>query len=177
MSATTTASTRAFPRGAAERQGLRAGVVSRLAAAAIDLLYAVVLLVIAYAGYAGFRFLRDARSFTWPQPSFDEALGVGAIVVTVMLTTSWSSTGRTVGMRLLGLRLIGRTGGTIGPIRSLLRAVACLVFPLGLCWSAFSVRNASLQDLLFGTSVVYDWRMHVPAARIDDEQPAGDDGA
>jgi hypothetical protein len=39
------------------------------------------------------------------------------------------------------------------------------------------VRNASLQDLLFGTSVVYDWRMHVPAARIDDEQPAGDDGA
>ena len=176
MSATTAAGARAFPRGAAERQGLRAGVVSRVAAAAVDLLSAVVLLVVAYFGYAGFRFLRDARSFTWPQPSFDEALGVGAIVVVVMLATAWSTTGRSRGMRLLGLRLIGRTGDTIGPVRSTLRAVTCLVFPLGLFWSAISVRNASVQDLLFGTSVVYDWRMHVPAARTD-EQTAGADPA
>jgi uncharacterized RDD family membrane protein YckC len=176
MNGTTTASTRAFPRGAAERQGLRAGVVSRLAAAAIDLLYALVLLVIAYAGYAGFRFLRDARSFTWPQPSFDEVLAAGVVVVVVMLATSWSSTGRSAGMRLLGLRLIGRTGTTIGPIRSLLRAVTCLMFPLGLFWSAVSARNASVQDLLFGTSVVYDWRMHVPAAHTD-ERPADADAA
>ena len=168
-----TASTRAFPQGAAQRQGLRAGVVSRLGAAAIDLLSAVALLVVAYAGYAGFRFLRDARSFTWPQASFDEALVVGAIILTVMFTTSWSSTGRSTGMRLLGLRLIGRDGSTIGPGRSFLRAVACIVFPLGLCWSAMSARNASVQDLLFGTSVIYDWRMHVPAARTD--EPAADD--
>ena len=176
MSARAAAGARAFPRGTAERQGLRAGVVSRVAAAAIDLLYTVVLLVVAYASYAGFRFLRDARSFTWPQPSFDEALGVGAIVVVFMLATSWSSTGRSVGMRVLGLRLIGRTGHTIGPARSLLRAIACLVFPLGLFWSAISVRNASVQDLLFGTSVVYDWHMRVPAARTD-EQRAGADAA
>ena len=162
------ASTRAFPQGAAQRQGSRAGVVSRLAAAAIDLLTAVVLLVVAYAGYAGFRFLRDARSFTWPQASFDEALAVGALIVVVMFTTSWSSTGRSTGMRLLGLRLVGRDGTTIGPARSFLRAVTCLMFPLGLCWSAVSARNASLQDLVFGTSVIYDWRMHVPAARTDE---------
>jgi uncharacterized RDD family membrane protein YckC len=171
MSGATTASTRAFPRGAAARQGLRAGVVSRVGAAAIDLLYVVVVLVVVYAGYAGFRFLRDARSFTWPQPSFDEVLAIGVAVAVVMLAASWSSTGRSAGMRLLGLRLIGRSGTTIGPIRSLLRAVACLVFPLGLFWSAISARNASLQDLLFGTSVVYDWRMHVPDARTD-EPPA-----
>lgn len=160
--------TRAFPHGAAERQGLRAGVVSRLAASAIDLLYALVLLVIAYSSVAGFRFLRDARSFEWPRPSFDEALRVGALVVVVMLAIAWSTTGRSVGMRVLGLRLIGRTGATIGPIRSILRAATCVAFPLGLFWSAFSARNASVQDLLFGTSVVYDWRMHVPAARTDE---------
>lgn len=168
MRDTLTASKRAFPQGAAQHQGLRAGVVSRLAAAAIDLLAAVVLLAVAYAGYAGFRFLRDARSFTWPQTSFDEALAVGALIVVIMFTTSWSSTGRSTGMRLLGLRVVGRDGTTIGPARSFLRAVACLVFPLGLCWSAVSARNASLQDLLFGTSVIYDWRMHVPAARTDE---------
>jgi hypothetical protein len=29
--------------------------------------------------------------------------------------------------------------------------------PVGLFWSAVSRRNASVQDLLFSTSVVYDW--------------------
>jgi uncharacterized RDD family membrane protein YckC len=41
--------------------------------------------------------------------------------------------------------------------RSLLRAVTCVVFPIGLFWAALSKRNASVQDLVFGTSVVYDW--------------------
>jgi uncharacterized RDD family membrane protein YckC len=99
---------------------------------------------------------------------------VGAIILTVMFTTSWSSTGRSTGMRLLGLRLIGRDGSTIGPGRSFLRAVAYIVFPLGLCWSAVSARNASVQDLLFGTSVIYDWRMHVPAARTDERADDAD---
>jgi uncharacterized RDD family membrane protein YckC len=31
------------------------------------------------------------------------------------------------------------------------------VFPAGLVWSLFSRKNASLQDLLLRTVVVYDW--------------------
>ncbi len=35
--------------------------------------------------------------------------------------------------------------------------MTCVLFPLGLFWSAISRRNASLQDLLVRTSVIYDW--------------------
>lgn len=165
-----------FPEGAAARQGTRAGAVSRLGAMMIDLVYSAALLAAAYLGVASFRFLRNARTFAWPQPAFDEILLAGGVVVVLMLTIAWSSTGRTSGMKVMGLRVVDPAGRPPGPVRSFLRAVACVAFPLGLFWSAFSRRNASVQDLLFGTSVVYDWHMHVPAARTD-EHPADTDDA
>ena len=93
----------------------------------------------------------------------------GAVVVVLMLTIAWSSTG--TNRRACGswaCAWSAAAAGRVGPVRSFLRAVACVAFPLGLFWSAVSRRNASVQDLLFGTSVVYDWRMHVPAARTDE---------
>jgi uncharacterized RDD family membrane protein YckC len=163
-----------FPEGAADRQGTRAGTISRLGAMVIDLVYSAALLAAVYLGVASFRFLRSARTFAWPQPAFDEVLLAGAVVVVLMLTVTWSSTGRTSGMKVMGLRVIDPSGGTPGPVRSFLRAVACVAFPLGLFWSAFSRRNASVQDLLFGTSVIYDWRMHVPAAHTDERAGGAD---
>ena len=98
-------------------------------------------------------------------------LVLGGAVGVFMLTIGWASTGRTRGMRIMGLRIIGRSGGRVGPVVAFLRALACVAFPLGLFWSALSTRNASVQDLLFGTSVIYDWHMHVPPARTDDDVP------
>ena len=158
----------ALPAGAAERQGLRAGVVSRIGAMMIDLLYVAALLGAAYLDLAGFRFLESARSFAWPQPSLRETFVAGVLVAVLMLATGWASTGRTRGMQVMGLRLVGRGGNRVGPVLAFVRAVACVAFPLGLVWSAFSNRNASVQDLVFGTSVVYDWHMHVPPARTDE---------
>lgn len=172
MSGAAVLSRRVFPEGAAERQGLRAGVVSRLGAMVIDLLYVVVLLGAGYLGLAGFRLMRSARTFTWPQPEFEQTLLAGAVVTVLVLTIAWSSTGRTVGMRVMGLRLVRGSGGRVGPIVALLRAVACVAFPLGLLWTALSMRNASVQDVLLGTSVVYDWHMRVPTARANEERPA-----
>jgi hypothetical protein len=37
------------------------------------------------------------------------------------------------------------------------RAVVYVVFPLGLLWSAVSSSRRSLQDVLVGSVVVYDW--------------------
>lgn len=171
MSGAAASSARVFPAGAAGHQGSRAGVVSRLAAIVVDVGYVAALLVVAYLGYAGLRFMWKARTFTWPQPTFGQALTVGAVVVVLMLTISWSSTGRSMGMRLMGLRVVDRRGDRLGAFVALLRAVACVVFPVGLFWSAVSRRNASVQDLLFGTSVVYDWHMHVPSASPDETPP------
>ena len=176
MSGVAVSSRRVFPEGAAERQGLRAGVVSRLAAAAIDMVYVAAVLGVVYLGLAGFRLMRNARTFSWLQPTFPQVLLASAIVTVIVLTVAWWSTGRTAGMRVMGLRLVSRGGNHVGPVIALVRAVACVAFPLGLFWSAVSKRSASVHDLLLGTSVIYDWRMKVPRARTRrrrSDEPAG----
>jgi uncharacterized RDD family membrane protein YckC len=57
--------------------------------------------------------------------------------------------------------------------RSFARAVLYVLFPAGLLWVLVSRRNASLQDLLVGTVVVYDWAYR-PA---DEASSTGDDPA
>jgi uncharacterized RDD family membrane protein YckC len=42
----------------------------------------------------------------------------------------------------------------------LARAVLYVLFPAGLLWVLASRRNASVQDLVVGTAVVYDWAYH-----------------
>ncbi len=177
MSGAITSRSGVFPAGAGERQGLRAGVVSRTGAMVIDMAYVAALLGIGYLGVAGFRFLRSPARFTFPEATLPQAAVVGCVVAVIVLTISWTGNGRTAGMRLMGLRLLGPGGVDIHTARAFLRAVTCVAFPLGLFWSAVSKRNASLQDLLFGTSVVYDWHMRVPVARADPPPPDGDRAA
>jgi uncharacterized RDD family membrane protein YckC len=77
------------------------------------------------------------------------AVGTTGLAI-AYLTAGWAIAGRTVGMQVLGLRLVGRSGTP-------LRAVFCLAFPAGLLWILVSRRNASLQDLVFRSTVIYDW--------------------
>jgi len=42
------------------------------------------------------------------------------------------------------------------------RALVCVVLPIGLAWVAVSSKNRSLGDILLRTSVVYDWRARIP---------------
>lgn len=157
-----------FPAGAAERQGQRAGVVSRTGAMVIDAGYAVALTGGLYLVVAGIRFLHRARTFSWPRIDLPEAVAVAAVVVTLALAIGWSSTGRSVGMRFMGLRLVTKAGSTLGVGHALVRAILCVAFPLGLFWCAASRRNASVQDLVLRTQVLYDWQSRVPAAGPSD---------
>ncbi|HEY7600240.1 MAG TPA: RDD family protein [Candidatus Limnocylindrales bacterium] len=72
----------------------------------------------------------------------------------------WATAGRTPGMRLMALRVLGPTGGHPGIWRSLLRLIA-----LGLCiiplFAGFlpvlvDDRRRGLHDFLAGTVVIYD---------------------
>ncbi len=141
---------------------MRAGVVSRTATMVIDAAYIAALLAVVYVGYAAVRFLRRPADFSWPQVSFAMFVYVAYAVAVVALTVAWTGIGRSVGMRIMGLRLLGPDGARVHLGRAFLRALACVAFPLGLFWAGVSRRNASIQDLLFGTSVVYDWRTHAP---------------
>jgi uncharacterized RDD family membrane protein YckC len=130
----------------------------------IDIAYVVVLVGAAYLGFCAFRFLRNPRAFTWPAISSTQFITAALILAAFALAIGWAGVGRTAGMRIMGLRIVGRSGATLGFTVALLRAITCVVFPIGLFWSAVSKRNASVHDLIFRTSVIYDWQARVPGA-------------
>jgi uncharacterized RDD family membrane protein YckC len=99
-------------------------------------------------------------------PSWQLPAG-GAVIAVAYLTSGWTSTGRTVGKQVAGLRVADRSGRRLPIGRALVRAVLYVLFPAGLLWVLVSHRNASVQDLIVGSAVTYDWRYHPP-----DESPA-----
>jgi len=139
-----------------------AGVVTRVLAACVDLGAVMLGAVLLDLGAAGVRFVWSPVTFRWPQPAVP-VMGIAVVAVGIVyLTIAWATTGRTYGERLLGLRVLSGRFELLGWVRSFLRAVACVVFPVGLLWSAVSARRHSLQDIVFRTVVVYDSPSSVP---------------
>lgn len=148
----------AVPREARAFQGERAGVVTRVLAASVDTAVVAVVLLAAYLGYAGLRFLLDPRHFTFPDAKLFRSLLVGAVVLGLYLTVAWALGGRTYGNVLMGLRVTGVLGGDVGWVRAALRAVFYVLLPIGLLWVAVDRRQRSIQDRVLATAVVYDWQ-------------------
>jgi uncharacterized RDD family membrane protein YckC len=147
----------AIPPAARVLQGRRAGLITRLLANTVDFIIAAVIVAAGYAGVAALRFLWNSRTFTFPAPGFGLLVIVGGVVMVLYLTASWTATGRTYGDHLLGLRVVGWRGRRLRPAGALLRALLCVLFPIGLFWIVFSRENRSVQDVLLRSSVVYDW--------------------
>jgi uncharacterized RDD family membrane protein YckC len=147
----------AIPPAARGLQGRRAGLVSRLLANTVDFCIDALVVAAGYAGAAALRFLWNSRTFTFPAPGFGVLVIVGGVVMVLYLAACWTATGRTYGDHLLGLRVVNWRGRRLRPVGALLRAVLCVLFPIGLFWIALSRENRSLQDVLLRSSVVYDW--------------------
>ena len=151
----------------------RAGFVSRVAADAVDLgvIWAIGLAALLFAGVV--RYLLTGPPLRTPAlPSWLSA-AAGTIIAVGYLASGWASTGRTVGKQVAGLRVLDRAGRRLPLRRALLRAALCVLFPAGLLWVLVSRSNASVQDLLVGTAVVYDWSYRSP----DESPPSGDAGS
>jgi uncharacterized RDD family membrane protein YckC len=143
----------------------RAGVVTRTLAAAVDVALAAAMVVLVYLAVVATRFAWSPLTFRWPTPSAPLSGAVFAAVATVYLTVAWAGTGRTRGGSLLGLRVVSTGLGPLGWWRAAVRAVAYIVFPVGLLWSAVSPHRRSVQDALVGSLVVYDGH-HDGGARL-----------
>ena len=149
----------AVPVEARPYQGHRAGVVTRLAANAVDLAVVIVLIGSVYLVIAGIDFLIDPRTFNWPSlPLWDIAVIVAVVIP--YLTLSWCTTGRTYGDVLFGLEVLNFRGGRMNVAGAFVRAVLCMIFPIGVLWVAVNRENRSVQDILLRTSVVYEWTPH-----------------
>ena len=146
-----------IPAAARPHQGQPAGIVSRGAAACVDLGVVLMLLVGAYASWAIVTFVLDPRGFEAPAPSQGLIGAAYLVVASGYLAACWWVTGRTLGQHVMGLRVRRQNGAHVGLLRAGLRAVVCVVFPIGLLWVVVSSRNRAVQDIVFGTTVSYDW--------------------
>jgi uncharacterized RDD family membrane protein YckC len=151
-------------------QGHRAGFASRVAADVVDLGVAWLLGLSALLAAGVVRYLLVGPPFRLPiLPNWLDTGGAAAIAVGY-LALNWAATGRSVGKQVAGLRVVDRFGHRLSLRRALARAVLYVLFPAGLLWVLASRRNASVQDLVLGTAVLYDWAYH-PA---DESPPTGD---
>jgi uncharacterized RDD family membrane protein YckC len=155
----------------------RAGLVTRLIAAVVDAVAIALLVLAIFAGTTAVRFVLSPLTFSWPQPSTLLSASVVAAAAVLYLAAAWATTGRTYGAGLLGLRVLTAAGTHLGWGRAVLRAALCVVFPVGLLWTAVSPTRRSVQDALLRTVVVYDWHLDggVRAARQLPAEPTTGD--
>jgi uncharacterized RDD family membrane protein YckC len=137
--------------------GLRAGIVTRALANSLDLVVVLVIVAGGYFGVAAVKYLTAPRSFRFPAPGLAFALLVICVVQGIYFTLAWTLVGRTYGDQILGLRVVGPRGRHLRFVHAVVRAVFCVVVPIGLLWVAVSRHNRSVQDVVLRTSVVYDW--------------------
>jgi uncharacterized RDD family membrane protein YckC len=147
----------AIPKEARAYQGQSAGVVSRVVANTIDAAVVGVMVGAIYVGLVSVKFLLDPRTFEWPSGNLLASLTTALFLATGYLTLGWWLLGRTYGDHVMGLRVVGGNGRRLGPLRSLLRALFCVFFPIGLFWCLVSPQRRSVQDVVLWTRVVYDW--------------------
>ena len=138
-------------------QRARAGIVSRITADGVDFVIIQVLFALMFVGYAFARYLLTSKPFALPDPPVGVTSAIQFLLATAYLAWGWSSTGRTPGKALVGLRVVTANGRPLGALRSIARAALCVVFPILLAWAVVSRRNAGVHDLLLKTAVIYDW--------------------
>ena len=142
---------------AGELQGRRAGLVTRFLANALDAGVVLLALGAGYSAVAIGRFLLHPTGFQLPAPAFGLVVVLGGVLQAGYFAVAWATAGRSYGDEVLGLRVVSSRGQRIRWTTAVVRAVLCVLFPIGLLWVLVSPRNRSLQAVVLQTSVVYDW--------------------
>jgi len=132
-----------------------AGIVSRGVAAVIDLVVVGIVLGALYVGLVLLRLMFNPSTFSFPTLNVVFSTAVMFAVAVFYLTVCWAVSGCSAGAAVMGLRVTGRRGARIAPVIAVLRATACVLFPVGLLWVAVDTRRRSLQDIVFGSRVGY----------------------
>jgi uncharacterized RDD family membrane protein YckC len=156
-----TAADYAIPEDAREFQGERAGFATRFLASVIDVALVAGLMMMVWLGIEILQLI-----FT-PGVNVD-APGAGTLVLwgyiftTLYWTASWSTSGRSIGAWVMGVRVVNRKGERVHLPIAFARAAFSVAFPIGLAWAIISRRNRSVQDVVLRTIVIYDWSVRAP---------------
>ena len=127
-------------------------------AGGIDLAVVGMIIFGALVAFAVVRYMVGAAPLKLPQVSAAFTAVAYPITEVAYLSITWSGSGRSVGKKLVGLRVVRNEGTQLRKLQATIRAVLCTLFGgISLLWSAFSSRNAAVHDLVVHTVVVHDW--------------------
>lgn len=173
--------------GRGQISGHFAGPISRLLAYVLDVAFlwlGYILIGLGFTFVMGFFTAVDTTSPAWQ-------------VVALLVLSTWaflyhwtlySIAGKTAGMAVVGIRVLGRDGtvlsGGHAAVRTLVLPISILIFGLGLLGIFVSPQRRTLHDAAAGSVVVYDWgdrpaEMPAPVTswvnkRIDEEIDKGE---
>jgi uncharacterized RDD family membrane protein YckC len=132
-----------------------AGIITRGLAAVIDLLVVLLIMTALYGGLVLVRLVYSPAAFSLPSLNAVFSTLVTFVVAVLYLTGCWTVSGSTAGAVTMGLRVAGRRSQRVRLPVGLLRAIGCVVFPIGLLWVGIDRQRRSVQDIVFRTRVVY----------------------
>ena len=168
------------PGVAVTQQGHYAGAVTRLAAFALDQTVATAAFAMATAVIAWALALVTAGEIDWQPATWVTGLAyIGWLFV--YYSYPWAVSGKTVGMALLGIRVVRADGSAARPRNAVLRTLALplsfLTLGIGFLPIIFGTQRRALHDGIAGTAVVYSWDARGARLRFlarqqrDDEAP------
>jgi uncharacterized RDD family membrane protein YckC len=142
------------------RQGHYAGAVTRLVAFAADVGASWGLFTLGAAALAFSVQLVTGHKFSLSD--YQIASLIAAVVWEFLyFTYQWSLSGKTIGMAVLGIRVVSSDGASIGfrqaALRTLTLPLSFLLLGLGFLGILTNRRRRALHDHLAGTAVVYSW--------------------
>jgi uncharacterized RDD family membrane protein YckC len=150
--------------------GHYAGPVSRAAAFAIDAAVSTLVLAgtLAVVSMLADLVLRVDVNYSDAPPLIGWAVLLTWLFLYYFI--SWSIAGKTVGMALLGLRVVRRDGSRLDKGHAFLRVIAYpfsfLFFGLGLVGIVIGKEHRAFHDVVGDTTVVYDWDARAARLRI-----------
>ena len=153
-------SVRTHPGRWVSAQGHYAGSASRLAAYLIDLIVSSVVFELALTGISFVASIFTGRGISYHHGSIFVII-IYVLWQFVYFGFQWAADGSTLGMTLLGVRVVQADGTRLEPwrgwVRSLTFPLGFLTLGLGFLGILVQREHRAVYDLIAGTAVVYAW--------------------
>jgi uncharacterized RDD family membrane protein YckC len=136
------------------------GAVSRFVAYVVDLGVSTGVFLLALAACSFAARIITGHSISWNRNDLLVTILYVAWLF-VYFAYSWGASGKSLGMALLGVRVVAADGTEAGPRRAVIRTLAFplsfLLLGLGFTGILFQRNRRALHDMIAGTAVVYAW--------------------
>lgn len=150
----------AEPADLVSEQGNYAGSVSRFTAFVIDLAVSSAVFTLGLACVGFVAQIVTGHPVHWKRTDTVVAI-IYACWEFLYFGYSWAVSGRTLGMAVLGVRVVRADGSVIDPWRGVVRALvfplSFLLFGVGFLLILVQREHRALHDLIAGTAVIYSW--------------------